>query len=99
MLWLRGLMLCSATIEASIFVSQGVWLRTRKIRRRAKEAGVDWDELPEAQAWQEDGWRLPCSWKGFNGGTEKETTAGDVAGEGSVSTEESRGKPDQSADV
>ncbi|KAL6720432.1 hypothetical protein ACLMJK_002354 [Lecanora helva] len=51
-----------AAIEAMIFLSQGIWLlRTRKIRQRAKEAEMTWEEFPEAQAWQEKRWRLSWS--------------------------------------
>lgn len=98
MIW--ALTLRSATIEASIFLSQAVWLfRTRKIRRRAKEAGLEWDEFPEAQAWQEDGWRLPWNRKGSNDSTVKATTEGDAAGDGRVSVEEAPKPPDQSGDI
>ena len=54
--------LASAAIEASIFISQAVWLiRTRGIRERAKEAEMSWDDFPEAQEWQQHGWRW--KWK------------------------------------
>ncbi len=60
-----------AIIEASIFLSQAVWLiRTRKIRRRAKEADLVWDDFPEAQAWQGKGSKLPGNW-GFHRSTKK----------------------------
>ncbi len=98
----RALILCSATIEASIFVSQAVWLfRTRQIRWRAKEAGLEWDEFPEAQAWQEDRWRLSwsLSLKGSDGSVIKEKMEADVAGEARVSIEESRKVPKQSGDI
>lgn len=53
-----------ATIEASIFVSQAVWLvRTRNIRARAKEADSSWAEFPEAQEWQQGGLKL--TWRGL----------------------------------
>lgn len=43
-----------------MFISHGVWLlRTRGLRRRAKDAGLAFDELPEAIAWQEGGLKLP----------------------------------------
>ena len=52
----------SAAIEMSIFVSQAIWLlRTREIRRRAKEAKVSWAEFPEAKTWEDDRWRW--GWK------------------------------------
>ena len=93
-------MLCSATIEASIFLSQAIWLfRTRQIRRRAKEAGLEWDEFPEAQAWQEDRWRFSRSWKSSDGSVIKEKIEADVAGEARVSIEESRKVPKQSGDI
>jgi len=46
----------------SIFVSQGIWLlRTRGIRRRAKEAEKTFDEFPEAQGWQDEGINIGSS--------------------------------------
>jgi hypothetical protein len=49
----------SATIEMSMFASHGVWLlRTRAIRRRAKEAQVTYEDFPEAIEWQEKGMKL-----------------------------------------
>lgn len=51
-------LLNSAAIEGSFFISQAVWFyRTRKFRRRAKEAGLSWEEFPEAIEWEEDRWR------------------------------------------
>ena len=48
----------SAAIEIGIFLSQAVWLyRTRKIRKRMKEAELPWEEFPEAQEWQSYRWR------------------------------------------
>jgi hypothetical protein len=42
-----------------MFISHGVWLlRTRDLRRRAKDADLPFDELPEARAWQEGGFKL-----------------------------------------
>ncbi len=39
-----------------MFVSHGIWfLRTRDIRRRAKEAGVEFDDFDEAIEWQSKG--------------------------------------------
>ncbi|KAI4931303.1 hypothetical protein J4E85_003893 [Alternaria conjuncta] len=47
--------LCCA-IEMSMVVSHWVWLfRTRGIRKRAKEAGVKFDEFEEAITWQAKG--------------------------------------------
>lgn len=44
----------SAFVEIIMFISHGIWLlRTRKIRRRAKQAGVSFDDFPEAIEWQE----------------------------------------------
>ena len=84
-------------------MSQAVWLfRTRKIRRRAKEAGLEWDEYPEAQAWQEDRWRLPWSWKGSEVGEIKETgrvEAGDATKDGRISIEGSGKVSDQNEDI
>lgn len=48
----------SASIEVGIFSSQAVWLyRTRRIRKRMKEAALPWEEFPEAQEWQDYRWR------------------------------------------
>ena len=89
-------MSCSAAIELGIFLSQAVWLfRTRKIRRRAKEAGLDWDEFPEAQAWQEDRLHLRWNWNRSDANAVKETREGDVV----VSREEPQKQPDQSGDI
>lgn len=48
--------LCSPTsvlLEAGIFLSHIIWLfRTRKLRKRAKLEGIDFDDLPEARRWQ-----------------------------------------------
>ncbi|KAL8687039.1 MAG: hypothetical protein Q9224_005270, partial [Gallowayella concinna] len=53
-----------ATIELGIFLSHGIWLyRTRDIRRRAKEAEMEWEEFPEAQEWQEKRWKFGRIWK------------------------------------
>lgn len=47
-----------ASIESTIFISQGIWLyRTRKIRKRMKEAEMTWEEFPEAQDWQNQRWK------------------------------------------
>ena len=50
---------CSCAIEYSVFISHGIWLlRTRAIRRRAKEAQLSFDDFPEAIEWQESGFRF-----------------------------------------
>ena len=96
----QALMSCSAAIELGIFLSQAVWLfRTRKIRRRAKEAGLDWDEFPEAQAWQEDRLHLRWKWRRSDANAAKETTEGDAVVDGCVPVEESQKAPDQSGDI
>jgi hypothetical protein len=42
-----------------MFVSHFVWwLRTRGIRKRAKEAGITFDEFSEVIEWQNAGWKL-----------------------------------------
>lgn len=39
-----------------MFISHGIWLlRTRRLRQRAKEAGLKFDEFPEAVEWQSKG--------------------------------------------
>ena len=60
---------------------------------------MDWDEFPEAHAWQEDRLRLPWNLKRANASTVKETTGGDVARDGCVSIEESGKLPDQSESI
>lgn len=71
----QPLTLNSATIEASIFISQAIWLfRTRHIRQRAKEAESEWDDFPEAQAWQDNRWRLSSIWKKTSASTVNEMT-------------------------
>ncbi|ORY18258.1 PQ loop repeat protein-like protein [Clohesyomyces aquaticus] len=43
-------------IEMGIAISHLIWMyRTRYIRRRAKEAGMDFDRFPEAVEWQSGG--------------------------------------------
>ncbi|KAJ3545097.1 hypothetical protein NM208_g2688 [Fusarium decemcellulare] len=45
-----------AIIELSMFLSHGVWyLRTRDLRSRAKAAGQDYDDFPEAIEYQSKG--------------------------------------------
>lgn len=40
-----------------MFVSHGIWfLRTRDLRKKATDAGLSFDELPEAKAWQDKGY-------------------------------------------
>ncbi|KAK5173528.1 uncharacterized protein LTR77_002209 [Saxophila tyrrhenica] len=52
------------TVEYGVFISHGVWLlRTRELRRRAKAFGQSFDDLPEARAWQEGGFKLE-EWMG-----------------------------------
>ena len=44
-------------MEGGIFLSHIIWLfRTRKLRKRAKLEGIDFDDLPEARRWQ---WNPP----------------------------------------
>ena len=96
----QTLILCSAAIELGIFLSQAVWLfRTRKIRRRAKEAGLDWDEFPEAQAWQEDRLHLRWSWKRSDANAVKGTREGDAVVDECVPLDGSQKPPDQSGDI
>ena len=93
-------MFCSATIELGIFLSQAIWLiRTRKIRQRAKEAGLNWDEFPEAQAWQEDRSHLRWKWRRSDANAVKETTECDAVVDECVPLEESQKPPDQNGDI
>jgi len=81
------LTLYSATIEASFFLSQAIWLfRTRSIRQRAKEAELGWDEFPEAQAWQNNRWRLPSIWNKSSASTVNEMVEGSVDASQQVAT-------------
>ena len=99
-LTLRTLMQYSASIEASIVLSQVIWLfRTRRIRRRAKEAGLNWDEFPEAQAWQEDRLRIPWHRKEPIISVVDGTTGGDAAGDQRVPIESTETKRDRSGDI
>ncbi len=44
----------------SMFVSHGIWLlRTRRVRMKCKEAGLEFDSHPEALEWQNNGFRFP----------------------------------------
>lgn len=44
------LYICCIMLEAGIFLSHFIWLiRTRKLRKQAKESGIDFDDLPEAR--------------------------------------------------
>ena len=93
-------MKCSASIEASIVLSQVIWLfRTRRIRRRAKEAGLDWDEFPEARDWQEDRLRVPWHWKGPKINVVDGTTGVDAAGDQPIPIELAEIRQDQSGDI
>ena len=45
--------ICCIMLEAGIFLSHIIWLlRTRKLRKQAKDAGIDFDDMPEAQKYQ-----------------------------------------------
>ena len=47
------LYICCIMLEAGIFLSHFIWLiRTRKLRKQAKDAGIDFDDLPEARKYQ-----------------------------------------------
>ena len=42
-----------------MFLSHGIWLlRTRKLRREAKDAELSFDTFPPAQEWQNRGFKL-----------------------------------------
>ena len=93
-------MQCSASIEASIVLSQVIWLfQTRRIRRRAKEAGLKWDEFLEARDWKEARLRIPWHWKGPGINVVDGMTGVDAAGDQSVPIELSEIKQDQSGDI
>ena len=48
-------MLSSIFIEGGIFVSHGIWLfRTRKVREKARLAGLSFDDLPESSKYHVD---------------------------------------------
>lgn len=43
----------SIILEAGIFILHFIWLfRTRKLRKRAKLEGREFDDIPEARQWQ-----------------------------------------------
>ncbi len=47
------LYICCIMLEAGIFISHFIWLvRTRKLRKQAKDTGVDFDDMPEAQKYR-----------------------------------------------
>jgi len=47
------LYICCIMLEAGIFLSHFIWLlRTRKLRKQAKDSGIDFDDLPEARKYQ-----------------------------------------------
>lgn len=49
----------SASIEMIMVTSHLIWmLRTRGVRKRAKQVGVTFDEFPEAVDWQAKGFDL-----------------------------------------
>ena len=85
-------------------MSQAVWLfRTRSIRKRAKEAEIEWDEFPEAQAWQGNGRQLPWSRKDPKVEMADMTTGEDgtriETADGLVPTGDSRTRQDQIGDT
>lgn len=42
-----------------MFISHGIWLlRTRGIRKRAKEAQLSFDDFPEGTEWQDKGFKV-----------------------------------------
>jgi hypothetical protein len=46
----------SAALELSFFVSHSIWLlRTRRLRKRARERNLSYDHFPEAVEWQARG--------------------------------------------
>jgi hypothetical protein len=60
----------SAGIEGIMFLSHGIWvLRTRKMRKKAKEQGVAFDELPEAVEWEGEGYDVSFGrmWRAIKG--------------------------------
>ena len=60
---------------------------------------MDWDEFPEAQAWQEDRWRLPWSWKGSDANANDKTAGGIAAEDEDAIIEISRAMQDQTGDI
>lgn len=60
---------------------------------------MDWDEFPEAQAWQEDGWRVSWDWKGSDASASHKTAAGGAAEDEDVTIEDSQAMEDQTGDV
>ncbi|KAF2007494.1 PQ loop repeat protein-like protein [Amniculicola lignicola CBS 123094] len=67
------------TIEMSMVTSHLVWrLRTRGIRKRAKEAGVEFDEFQEGIEWQEKGVDLHAKIREMLGRGDEKKVDGDV---------------------
>ncbi|KAI1610256.1 PQ loop repeat-domain-containing protein [Exophiala viscosa] len=73
--------LYAACIEMSMFISHGIWLlRTRRLRKKCKEAGLEFDLHPEAVQWQSSGFKV--SWSRTSSTQESDHTShqvGDVA--------------------
>ena len=76
----------------SIVLSHIIWLvRTRKIRKRAKEAETTWEKFPEAQEWENDRWTRELNWwwrKNKEGGKGSKVEPGDIGGEEMMGVQE-----------
>lgn len=60
-----------------MFISHGIWLlRTRDLRRRAKDAGMSFDDYPEVVEWQDKGvdFTFETLWKKLRYKYDKRTT-------------------------
>lgn len=63
-----------------MFISQGIWLlRTRRLRKKCKEAGLDFDSHPEAVEWQNNGFKFP--WLRSFSNPESEQQTGHMVGD------------------
>ena len=74
-----------------MFISHGIWLlRTRRLRKKSKEAGLDFDAYPEAVQWQSSGFKISWSRKSPAQGEEQsEHQVGDAVPVTSAAEKES----------
>ena len=85
----------------SILLSHVIWLvRTRKIRKRAKEAETSWEDFPEAQEWENNRWTREWNWwwhDNKEGDKGSEVEQGDIGGERMIGVQDIVvGKTDES---
>ena len=62
-----------------MFISYWIWLlRTRRLRERAEEAGLDFDIFPEAVEWQNNSYKLGCMYANFGRDSHQEAHPSNV---------------------